>query len=75
MIIDFKINKSASLTRSLKTNWNKRIEKKRFEVKFLPFVISSLGALPNKSIASLTKIIGTETKNIIGLSAKKLFVT
>jgi hypothetical protein len=43
-------------------------------VEFIPFVISSLGALPNKSINGITRIIGTVTKNTVGIWCKKLVV-
>jgi hypothetical protein len=47
-------------------------ERKKFVVEFLPFIISSLGALPNKSINNFTRMIETATKNTVGLSYKKL---
>jgi hypothetical protein len=34
----------------------------RFDVEFLPFIISSLGELLNKSIINLTRIIEISTK-------------
>jgi hypothetical protein len=74
-IIDFKTNKYAPLIRSSKTYLSQKRGKKIFEVEFLSFVISLLGELPNKSIANLTKMIGTATKNTVGLWTKKLVVT
>jgi hypothetical protein len=53
---------------------DKNLRKKRFLVEFLPFIISSLGALPNKSINNFTRMIETATKNTIGLWWKKLVV-
>jgi hypothetical protein len=43
-------------------------------VEFFPFIISSLGVLPNKSINSFTRMIGKATKNTVGLWCKKLVV-
>jgi hypothetical protein len=74
-IIDFKTNKYARLIRSLKTRFSKKRGKKRFEVEFLSFVISSLEAMSKKSITSLTKMRRTAIKNSIGLWGKKLVVT
>jgi hypothetical protein len=42
--------------------------------KFLPFIISSLGALPNKSINNFSRMKGSATKNRVGLWCKKLVV-
>jgi 16S rRNA C1402 (ribose-2'-O) methylase RsmI len=53
---------------------SKKRVKKRFEGYFLRFVTSSFGALPNKSITNLTKMIET-TKNTIGRWRKKLVAT
>jgi hypothetical protein len=52
----------------------KNLRKKKFEVDFLPFIISSLGVLTNKSINSLTRIIGTATKNTVELWCRKLVI-
>jgi hypothetical protein len=43
-------------------------------VEFLSFIISSIGALQNKSINNFTRMIGTATKNTVGLCCKKLVV-
>jgi hypothetical protein len=43
-------------------------------VEFIPFIISSLGTPPNKSINGITRIIGTATKNTVGIWCKKLVV-
>jgi hypothetical protein len=65
----------APLIRSINKHLeNKKVAKKRFIVEFIPFVISSLGALPNKSIYGVTKIIGTATKNTVGIWCKKLVI-
>jgi hypothetical protein len=62
-IIEFKTNKYAPLMRSInKQLKEKNFRNKRFIVEFLPFIISSLEALPNKSINSFTRMIGTERK-------------
>jgi excinuclease UvrABC nuclease subunit len=60
-VLDFTTNKYAALIRSLKGEISTSRRKKRFERDFLPFLISSLGALSNKSITNLTKMIETET--------------
>jgi hypothetical protein len=74
-IIEFKTNKCAPLIRSSKIYLSQKRGKKRFELEFLSFIISSLWTLLNKSITSLTKMIGTATKNTVGLWTKKLVVT
>jgi hypothetical protein len=53
---------------------DKNFRKKNFVVELLAFIISSLGALPNKSINNFTRMIGTATKNTVGLWCKKLVV-
>jgi hypothetical protein len=74
-IIEFKTNKYATLVRSInKQLKEKNFKKRRVVIEFLPFIISSLGALPNKSINIFTRMIGTARKNAIGLWCKKLFV-
>jgi dsDNA-specific endonuclease/ATPase MutS2 len=74
-ITELKTNKYAPRIRRLSNQMkDKNLRKKTFEVEFVSFIISSLGALPNKSINSLTKIIGTATKNAIVLWCKKLVV-
>jgi hypothetical protein len=60
-VIDLKTSKYPSLIRSLNLSLSKKIGKKRFEVEFLPFVISSLGALLDRSMTNLTKMMGTVT--------------
>jgi hypothetical protein len=52
----------------------KNFKKRKFVIKFLPFIISSLGVLPNKSINSFERMIGTVTKSTKGLWCKKLVV-
>jgi hypothetical protein len=57
-IIEFKTNKYGPLVRSINKQLKKKnFKKKRFAIEFLPFIISSLGALPNKSINSFTRMI------------------
>jgi hypothetical protein len=74
-ITEFKTNKYAPLIRSInKQLKDKNFRRRKFVVKFLPFIISSLGALPNKSINSFTRMIGTAAKNTVGLWCKKLVV-
>jgi hypothetical protein len=74
-VTEFKTNKYALLIRNLsKQLKGKNLRKKKFVVHFLPFVISSLGPLSNKSINSLTRMIGIATKNTVGLWCKKLVV-
>jgi hypothetical protein len=74
-ITEFKTNKYAPLVRSInKQLKDKNFRKKKFAVEFLPFIISSLGALPNKSIKNFTRMIGTATKNTVGLWCKKLVI-
>jgi hypothetical protein len=74
-VIEFKTNKYAPLVRSInKQLKEKNFKEKRFVVEFLPFIISSLGALRNKSINGFTRMIGTATKNTGGLWCKKLVV-
>jgi hypothetical protein len=61
--------------RNLQTQFEKlRCSKIKFEVEFLSFIISSLGALRNKSISSLSRMAGVVTKSTIGLWAKRLVV-
>jgi hypothetical protein len=67
-VIEFKTNKYAPLIRSInKQLKEKKAGKRKFIIEFIPFIISSLGSLPNKSIYGITKIIGTTTNNTIGL--------
>jgi hypothetical protein len=67
-IIEFETNKYVPLVRSInKQLKEKNLKKKKFVIEFLPFIISSLGALPNKSINSFSRMIGSTTKNTIGL--------
>jgi hypothetical protein len=74
-VTEFMTNKYAPLVRSInKQVKDKNFRKENFMVEFLPFIISSLGALPNKSINNFTMIIGTATKNTVGLWCKKLAV-
>jgi hypothetical protein len=74
-VIEFKTNKYAPLIKSINTQLrNRKLGKRKFMVEFIPFVISSLGALPNKSINSVTRIIGTAAKNTVGLWCKQLVV-
>jgi hypothetical protein len=74
-VIEFKTSKYAPLIKSINTQLiNRKLGKRKFMVRFIPFVISSLGALPNKSINSVTRIIGTATKNTVGIWCKKLVV-
>jgi hypothetical protein len=74
-VIEFKTNKYAPLIKSINTQLrSKKIGKRKYVVEFIPFVISSLGALPNTSINGITKIIGTATKNTVGIWRKKLVV-
>jgi hypothetical protein len=53
---------------------DKNFRKRKYVVEFLPFIISSLGTLPNKAINSFTRMIGTAMKNTFGLWCKKLVV-
>jgi hypothetical protein len=74
-VIEFKTNKYAPLIKSINTQLrNRKLGKRRFMAEFIPFVISSLGALPNKSINGVTRIIGTTTENTVGIWCKKLVV-
>jgi hypothetical protein len=74
-VIEFKTNKYAPLIRSIsKQLKEKKSKRKRFIVEFIPFIISSLGVLPNKSIHSITRTIGAATRNTVGLWCKKLVV-
>jgi hypothetical protein len=74
-VIEFKTNRYAPLIKSINTQLgNRRVGKRKFVVEFVPFVISSLGAIPNKSINSVMRIIGTATKNTVGIWCKKLVV-
>jgi shikimate kinase len=52
----------------------KNFKKRRFVIEFLPFIISSFGALPNKSISNFTRMKGIATKKTGGLWCKKLEV-
>jgi hypothetical protein len=62
-VSEFQTNKYVSLIRSInKQLKDKNFRKKKFVVEFLSFIISSLKALPNKSINTLTRIIRTATK-------------
>jgi hypothetical protein len=70
-----KTNRYAPRVRSInKQLMCKNFTKKKFAVEFLPFIISSLGALPNKSINNLIRMIGTATKNTVGLWSNILIV-
>jgi hypothetical protein len=60
-----------SINKQLK---EKKEGKRKFIVEFIPFVISSLEALPNKSIDGITRIIGTTMKNTIINWCKKLVI-
>jgi hypothetical protein len=72
-IIEFKTNKYAQLVRSINKQFKeKNFKKRRLVIEFLPFIISSLGALPNKSINSFTRMTATTTKYTIRLWCKKL---
>jgi hypothetical protein len=74
-VIEFKTNKYSPLLRRInKQLKEKNIKKRKCEIEFLPFIISSLGALPNKSINNFSRMIGAATKNKIGLWCKKLVV-
>jgi hypothetical protein len=73
--IEFKTNKYAPLIRNIRAQFDrKRVRNLKFVVEFIPIVISSLGAMPNKTINGITKIIGTATKNTVGIWCKKLVV-
>jgi hypothetical protein len=66
-VTEFKTNKYAPLVRSInKQSKDKNFRKENFVVEFLSFIISSLGALPNKSINNFTSMIGIATKNTVG---------
>jgi hypothetical protein len=70
-IIEFKTNKYAPLVRSInKQLKDKNFKKRIFMIEFLSFIISSLGALPNKPVKSFSRMIGKATKNTIGLCGK-----
>jgi hypothetical protein len=74
-VIEFKTNKYAPLIKSInKLLKDRKVGRRKYLVEFIPFVISSLGALPNRSIYGITKIIGTATKNTVGIWCKKLVV-
>jgi hypothetical protein len=74
-VIEFKTNKYAPLIKSIITQFRSRkLGKRKFVVEFIPFVISSLGALPNKSVNSFSRMLGSTTKNTVGLWCKKLVV-
>jgi hypothetical protein len=71
-IIEFKTNKYEPLVRSInKQLKEKNFKKRRFVIEFLPFIISSLDAVPNKSINSFIRMIGAARKNTVSLWSKK----
>ncbi|GMO20772.1 MAG: hypothetical protein Ta2E_11960 [Mycoplasmoidaceae bacterium] len=69
-----KINKYGCLIKTINKKFEEVNERgKKYQIKFDPFVVSSLGAMPNASIKVLEKILGC-SKNTTKLSAKRICI-
>jgi hypothetical protein len=70
-----KTGKYMGLINKLRHEFNARnTKKKRFEVEFFTVIVSSLGAIPNRTILNLERILGNKCRSVVGLWAKRLVI-